>query len=53
MKNEVNKMEKTQLLLKSMSGGFAVDVLAGSEFEEEILSLLDKYADRIHSSEFY
>ncbi len=46
-------MEKTQLHLKSANGGFTVDVLAGTEFEEEVLSLLDKYADRIHESVFY
>jgi hypothetical protein len=46
-------MEKTQLYLRTPSGGFAVDVLAGAEFEEAVLSLLDNYADRIHASEFY
>ncbi len=50
---EVNQMEKTQLNLKTPNGGFCIDVLAGTEFEEEILSVLDKYADRIHASEFY
>jgi hypothetical protein len=46
-------MEKTQLNLRTASGGFCIAVLAGSEFEEDILSVLDKYADRIHASEFY
>jgi hypothetical protein len=46
-------MEKTQLHLKTANGGFAVDVLAGTEFEEEVLTLLDRYADRIHESAFY
>ena len=46
-------MERTQLNLKTPNGGFTVDVLAGTEFEEEVLGLLDKYADRIHESTFY
>jgi len=46
-------MEKTQLHLKTPNGGFTVDVLAGTEFEEDVLSLLDKYSDRIHTSDFY
>lgn len=46
-------MEKTQLRLKTPNGGFAVDVIAGTEFEEEVLTLLDKYADRIHESVFF
>lgn len=46
-------METTQLNLKTPNGGFTVDVVAGTEFEEEVLSLLDKYADRIHESAFF
>lgn len=50
---EVKTMEKTRLNLKTPNGGFCIDVLAGSEFEEDILSVLDKYADKIHASDFY
>lgn len=46
-------MQPTKLYLKTPNGGFTVDVVAGSEFEEDVLGLLDKYADRIHTSEFY
>jgi hypothetical protein len=46
-------MEPTKLHLKTPNGGFTVDVVAGSEFEEDVLGLLDKYADRIHESTFY
>ena len=54
IKKEVNNtMEKTQLHLKTPNGGFTVDVVAGTEFEEEVLSLLDRYSDRIHESVFY
>lgn len=46
-------MEPTKLHIRTPNGGFTVDVLAGPEFEEEVLCLLDKYADRIHESTFY
>jgi hypothetical protein len=46
-------MEATKLQLRTANGGFTVDVLAGTEFQEEVLTLLDKYADRIHESTFY
>jgi hypothetical protein len=46
-------MEQTQLNLRTPNGGFSVAVIAGTEFEEEVLSLLDKYADRIHESVFF
>lgn len=46
-------MERTKLVLQTPTGGFAVDVLAGTEFEEDILEVLDKYVDRIQESEFY
>jgi len=46
-------MERTKLHLKTPNGGFAIDVIAGTEFEEDILAVLDKYADRIHEAEFY
>ena len=46
-------MQTTKLHLKSANGGFTVDVLAGTEFEEEVLTLLDKYADRIEESAFF
>ncbi len=46
-------MEKTKLFLRTPSGGFAVDVIAGTDFEEDVLGLLDKYVDRIYASEFY
>jgi len=46
-------MEKTKLQVKTERGGFTVDVLAGADFEEEVLTLLDKYADRIQESAFF
>ena len=46
-------MEQTKLMLKTMNGGFCIDVLAGKEFEEDILLVLDKYTNRIRESAFY
>ncbi len=43
-------METTKLMIQTGTSRFCVDVLAGKEFEEEILMVLDRYTDRIHES---